>query len=212
MWTKSSRDNFLAALLHSGPINPQHDRPASLTGDRSPNFGSDAEERFFADFDMFANQINNLYTASNGWEGGPWRLQELANTEMSLSNYDDPTFGRRYTIFYNHAAIGLIEICGILYDLESARVSTDIELEHVRLLPFEEVAGFLVTLSQYLAWGKPEEFAVTQRSIDRALIAVVWSRNRDVDEDGRITLRLTGSSQNYLNWKKQVLSNRARGA
>ena len=205
---------MLAALFDSGPIEPRHNCPANLTGEWSANFASDAEQRFFFDFDMFADQINQHYTPSGGWEGGPWRLQELADTEISFSHdpRDGPRFGRRYSVFYNQAAIGIIEISGILYVAEKdPTVSTDVELEYVRLLPFEEIAGFLVTLAQFLAWDEPEQYANTQRIIDRTLLAVLWNSNRNIDDDGRIELHLSGSAQNYLKWRTLVLKNRARG-
>ncbi len=210
MSTKSHREELLAALFESGPIEPKHNCPASLTGDWPANFGSDSEHRFFSEFDMFADHINYLYTATDDPEGAPWRLQELANTEIRAHYGFGPSFGRRYGVFYNQAAIGLIEISGILYATEN--VTTDVELEHVRLLPFQEISGFLVTLSQYLAWAEPEQFANTQRNIDRSLLAVLWNAARSEDDEGILELYLSGSAKHYLNWRKQVLSNRAGGA
>ena len=212
MSPKSYREGLLAALFESGPIEPKHNCPSSLTGDWSANFGSDSEHRFFSEFDMFADHINYLYTANDYSEGGPWRLQELADTELTRADMDMPVFGRRYSVFYNQAAIGLIEISGILYDTENnTHVTTDVELEHVRLLPFQDISGFLVTLSQYLAWAEPEQFANTQRAIDRSLLALLWNAARNEDDEGILELYLSGSAKHYLNWRKQVLSNRARG-
>jgi hypothetical protein len=105
----------------------------------------------------------------------------------------------------------MIEISGVLYEAApKPTVSTDVALEHVRLLPFAEIAGFLVSLAQYLAWGKPEQYADTQRAIDRALLAVVWNTNKTTDDDGTIQLHLSGSPENYLKWRTLVLNNRAR--
>jgi hypothetical protein len=212
MWTDSSRKKLLALLFESGPIEPKHNHPATLTGEWSAEMASDAEHCFFSHFDMFADPINQLYTSGKGWEGGPWRLQELANTEIRAS-YNGPSFGRRYSVFYNQAAIGNIEISGVLYEAEkNPQVSTDVELEHIRLLPFQEIVGFLVTLAQYLAWGEPEQYANTQRAIDRALLAVVWNTKQNGDDDGTIELHLSGSAENYLKWRTLVLNNQARGA
>ena len=208
---------MLAALFHSGPIHPRHNRRASFTGELPAEEALDAEHRFFLDFDMFADRVNNLYTPSDVWDGGPWRLQELADTEISFffdDPRDGPNFGLRYRVFYNQAAIGIVEISAAFdYDAEKEpKVSTLLKLEHVRLLPFEEVVGFLITLAQYLAWGEPDQFTMTQRDIDRALLAVVWNTNQNSDDDGIIKLHLSGSAQHYLKWRTLVLNNRARGA
>jgi hypothetical protein len=131
-------------------------------------------------------------------------------TPKIRASYDGPSFGRRYSVYYNQAAIGVIEISGILYEPEqNPKVTTDVELDHVRLLPFQDVVGFLITLAQNLAWGEPEQFAETQRAIDRTLLAVVWNTNRSDDDDGSIELHLSGSAENYLNWRKVVLRNLA---
>ena len=65
---------------------------------------------------MFADRFNEISTV----DGLPWRLQELADTRRSLYYNDQwpaPTFGRRYSVFYNQVAIGLLEIHGSLgYD------------------------------------------------------------------------------------------------
>jgi hypothetical protein len=172
---------------------------------------SDAEHRFFSDFDIFSDSINILYTPSGGWEGGPWRLQELANTEIKGSYDDGPNFGRCYSVFYNQASIGVIEIWGVLYEAEqNPIVATDVQLEHVRLLPFEEVVGFLTTLAQYVAWAEPNQFGTTQRQIDRALLVVLWNTDRSADDDGTMKLYMSGSAENYLKWRTLVLNNRAR--
>ena len=47
-------------------------------------------------------------------EDGPWRLQELDNTEISGDLASDfPAYGRRYEIFYNQVKLGLLEIIAI---------------------------------------------------------------------------------------------------
>ena len=212
MCTKSPRKELLAALFHSGPIEPMHNCPTTPTGDWSADWASDAEHRFFSVFDIFSDRINQLYTARDSSDGGrPWRLQELADTNLKAG----PSFGRHahraYSVFYNQAAIGIIKIKGLNYiNEENPHVATDVELAHVRLLPFEEVVGFLVTLAGHLACADAEEFATAQRQIDRALLAVVWNTDRSDDDDGTMKLYFSGSPQYYLKWRTLVLNNRAR--
>src|ERR1700674_1701361 len=133
MWIKSPQEKLLAALFQGGPIEPRHSRPARLAGKPFAEMASEGEHRFFSDFDMFADQINQIFTPNKNWEGGPWRLQEMAANELTLNSYEDegPRFGRRYSVFYNRAAIGIIEISGVLYEAENPQVSTTVELEHV---------------------------------------------------------------------------------
>jgi hypothetical protein len=205
MWKNSPQEKLLAALFKSEPITPKHGVPAGLTGDWSAEtFGDPIGDRFFSDFDIFPDQLNQLYTANDSWEGGPWRLQELADTLLSRSE-DGPRFGRRYSVFYNQANIGIVEI-NPTYDYDAKinpNVYTHVELEQVRLLPYFEVLGFLVSLLE----DTPD--AGAQRSIDRAMLAVLWNRN-DNDDSPALELFVTNSVANYLHWRSLVLNNRAK--
>lgn len=207
MWSQSPRDKLLAALFKSAPIEPQHKRPVSLTGGFGGGFfDSDQGDRFFTDFDMFPDKLNKLYTPEGGWDGGPWRLQELASTELSSAR-DAPDFGRRFNVFYNQANIGLVEIKPHHdYDAEkSPKVWTNIKLNCARLLPFSQVLGVLISLLD------DNKDAETRRAIDLALLAAVWNTKND-DNDGTVELFVCCSFANYLRWKTVVINSRANGA
>jgi hypothetical protein len=208
MWRKSSRDQSLAALLAGEPIVPRHNIPATLTGDWSPGMASDTDHRFFSDFDLFGERVNRFYTPDKSWEGGPWRLQELAET--LVTRYDDPTFGRRYVAFFNQARVGIVEISAYLdYHRETEPiVTTLIQLEHAHLLPYSDVVVFLTFLAQNTACADENEYAKSVQAIDRALIASLWESIRN-DSDGEIELFLQGSAMHYLKWRSLVLGSRS---
>lgn len=194
MWSKSPRDKLLAALFKSSPIEPKHTRPGSLTGGFGGGFfDSEQGDRFFADFEMYPDRLNTNYMPQDEWPGWPWRLQELKSTEISRT-HDYPKFGRRYSVFYNQASIGLIELTPS-YDYSSEnnpKVYADIKLECARLLPFAHILGFLVSV---LDDNKDPE---VKRTIDLALLAVVW--NASSDSDGAVELSVCCSFARYLQW------------
>jgi hypothetical protein len=205
MWTKSPKEIMLDALFNSGPIEPRHARPASLT-DGWGRFQSPSGDRFFSDFEMFPDQLNQLFTPNESREGAPWRLQELPETLIKRS-CAGPEFGRRYSVFYNQANIGVVEINPSLdYDAEiNPNVYTNIELEHVRLLPFHTILGFIVTLL-----GEPRDAEIL-RAIDRSLLAVLWNKDDD-DDSPTLDLFLHNSVAHYLRWRICVLNSRPKNA
>lgn len=195
MWSKAPRDKFLTALLKSKPITPVHAHPVSLTGGFGGGFFESEEgNQFFADFDAFADKINTLYTPDGAWAGAPWRLQELENTELSTAR-ESPDFGRRYSLFYNQANIGLVEMKPVhrYHGQNNPKLYTHIKVECARLLPFGEVLGLLISLLD----DDPD--ADNKRVIDLALLKAVW-KNSDED-DGTVELFACSSFANYLHWK-----------
>jgi hypothetical protein len=203
-WMKSPRDKLLDTLFNSDPIEPKHSRPASLTGGFGGGFfDSESGNLFFADFDMFADYINGFYNSAD--EVGPWRLEELANTELSTA-IDSPAFGRRYRVFYNQAHIGLVELHDALYDPrfdaeKDRRFWVNVQINLARLLPFPQVLGFLHLIVEPDAEG--------QRSVYLALLSVLWGANQGVrgqlkedGDEGTISLFAQTSARSYLFWRR----------
>lgn len=145
MWRRTGRyppKELRIALFESAPIEPRHDVPEHIGSGGFNSEVSDCDRLFFDHFDLFARAINSIYTPSGSWEGGPWRLQEVADTLIRLSGVDDyPDHGRRYEVFYNQACLGLVEINAdvVSYTAENPTVFTTVALEHARLLPFDDV-------------------------------------------------------------------------
>jgi hypothetical protein len=214
MEPKSHRNKLLAALFESGPIEPRHDVPSSLTGDWGTHRASEDEHQFFSDFDLFADAVNAHYSPDeHGNWGGPWRLQELPDTELDSGDphYEHLNFGRRYSVFFNQAPLGTVEISALGYNQDSnPQVSTIVTLKHVRLLPFGYVAGLLKLIAYYTACGSDEEYAKSEREIHSLLLGILWDAKRNNnDDDGSIELSLIGLATKYLTRKAIVLKNRA---
>ncbi len=123
--------------------------------------------------------------------GGPWRLQELPETELKL-NYgaDSPDFGRRYQIFHNQICLGTLEISPSLlddYSNELPRVRTRIELDWVRLLSFGALREFLTNIARHTANPNPEshEYIEVRQQFVVDLLDVLWQtqENSRFDDD-----------------------------
>lgn len=197
------------ALFERGPIDPRHDSPTK-PGEGGFEFAVDNCDRlFFEDFDLFARAINGIYTPDGLWDGGPWRLQELRDTSIARSGVDNyPVQGRRYEVFYNQARLGTVEISAdpTSYTSERPTVFTSVELEHVRLLPFDDVHGFLVTVAAKVSAGDADEYAKAQIAVHRALIATVWTMDREKEQPigGVVDLHLHGSAATYLQYRQAI--------
>jgi hypothetical protein len=70
----------LDALLRSKPIEVKHKPPKNLTADGQERFGAEAYDfEFFREFWFFGEAANRRLVQ----DGGPWRLQEIDETEIS---------------------------------------------------------------------------------------------------------------------------------
>jgi hypothetical protein len=209
------KKKFTTALLHSKPIEPKHQPPRAAGDPIFSSLARDEDHCFFADFKEFANIVNSWLGEALG--GSPWRLQELPDTEKKLNYMDEPTFGRRYDIFYNQVALGTLEVSpGYPYSAEEPNVYTDIELDWVRLLPFKTIHDFLVGVALHVC--RPERnstnYLEARADIDRAMTKVLWENNRisefDFGQDyGELRLRLAGSAVWYLKRRQAPRNQRA---
>jgi hypothetical protein len=213
LWRTSARKpetlkrKFLKALLHSGPIMPQHHSPKSI-GEGFASLVDEEDQRFFDDFRDFARVVN--WWLADKDVGGPWRLQELPDTELTLHFSDMPNFGRRYSIFHNQVKVGILEVfpASIHYGAEEPQVYTDIEIEWIRLLSYRTIRGFLQDIALHVTDPRPDaiEHLKNETLIDRALVDVVWKTQRVSDagigEDyGQLELRLHGLANWYFERK-----------
>jgi hypothetical protein len=113
LWRRAARrpeklkKKFLKRLFESKPITPKHEHPPPL----KEGYGvGNKELQFFNEFGHFANVVN--WWLADPHVGGPWRLQELPEAELSLhGNFDHgPVYGRSYAIFHNQQRLGTLEI------------------------------------------------------------------------------------------------------
>ena len=118
-----------------------------------------------------------------------------------------PAYGRRYAVFYNQAQVGEIELePNYRYSTENPGVTLHIELNFVRLLPFETTRDFLTHVAENTFEYQrctPEYFEMNQK-IDLAMMHVLWKRRQiskfALDESGygQITVELKGLASSYL--------------
>jgi hypothetical protein len=134
---------FLNQLWDGKPITPKHEPPPPPEADMV--MGVRNAKLFFSDFENFANVINwHLVNYT------PWRVQELPTSELSKLARTSPAYGRRYAVFHNQARVGEIELQPYnLYNTENPGVTIHIELNWVRLLPFESARDFLTHVAAY---------------------------------------------------------------
>ena len=146
LWRRAARRpeklkrKFLNQLWRTKPIMPKHQPAPPLEA----GMGVKKDPaKFSSDFEVFANVINCYLI-----DRAPWRLQELPTIELSNLARLAPAYGRRYAVFHNQARVGEIEIKpDYYYSTEAPDVTIHIELNWVRLLPFETIRGFLTDVA-----------------------------------------------------------------
>jgi hypothetical protein len=209
---KKLKRKFLNRLWWSKPITPKHEPPPPLKtgmGVRNP-------EQFSSDFEDFANVIN--------WhlvDDDPWRLQELPTFELSKLARSSPAYGRRYAVFYNQGRVGEIELePDWRYSTENPDVTVHIELNLVRLLPFETIRSFLthVAINTFGYEQSTLEYFQMNQKIDLAMMDVLW-KTQEISEFGteddpgygEIEVALEGLASFYLEGR-QAFRNQAAKA
>lgn len=190
LWTSTARKpgklrrKFLKDLLRSTPIDPQH-RPAESAGPGYDSLVTDEDRLFFADFAAFAALLNRWFSERDGQ--CPWRLQELPETELKLSFYDSPSFGRRYEVYHNRVRLGEMEVApAYQYAPDNPIIYADIELDWVRLLSFDQITDLLHGIAYHLCSDSIQD--ATSR-IHVALTKLLWNdlKITGTDLDGQGT-------------------------
>jgi hypothetical protein len=210
------KKKFRNALLYSKPITPKHQPPKTI-GESIPSLVRKEDRLFFADFADFADVVNSWLADEH--IGSSWRLQELPDTELTLQGFDHPDFGRRYAVFHNQVRLGLLEVSPkIRYRTENPDVRTNIELDMVRLLPFDTIVDFLNVIASHVTdpdQSSAESVLATQ-SIHVALTKVGWQTHQitgDAELDGtdwgELELQLNGSATYYLERREALPNSRA---
>jgi len=160
---------FTTALLRRGPITPRHQSPEAI-GERFDVLLRDDHWQFFTDFADFAEVVNWWLSEAPG--GSSWRLQELPDTELRLQFSDTPTFGRRYSIFHNQVCLGSIELSPeYKYSTEKPIVNTEIELEYVLLLHYNDITEFLTAVALHVCDEDSSQWSMT---IESAMTRALW--------------------------------------
>jgi hypothetical protein len=201
MWVFSRRKQlerkFLGALLHEPPIEPKH--TASIVSDNC--FSSIENKLFFSDFEAFADALNFCLSDT------PWRIQELPDTRLALSDFDDPAFGRRYDLFHRQIDIGTLEIAPDLhYTRATPSVFVNLQMDWVRLLSFASINRFLYCVAAHVCETRGTAWSEAKSTIDRAMTEALWESQRITENNlgenyGTLELRLHGLARLYFRRK-----------
>jgi hypothetical protein len=160
--------------------------------------------QFFDDFEDFANVVN-WWLADRDHEG-PWRLQELPDTELKLVFSDMPDFGRRYDIFHQQVRIGTLEVSpNPRYSFENPVVRGQIEIDWVRLLSFATLTTCLHAIALHICDPDPNsrEYVQASSAVTGALLHALWDAYEIDDFNlepgfGKLELHLNGSALWYV--------------
>jgi hypothetical protein len=195
------KKKFTAALLHGEPITPQHQPPKAI-GERFGSLVTDEDRRFFKDFTDFAEVVN--WWLSSEHLGSPWRLQELPDTELRLGFSEDPSFGRRYSIFHNQIRLGTLEVSsGIRYSSEKPNVYAEIELEYVRLLHYDDITELLSAIAMHVC-DTSEDRVRWRTAIESAMTRALWQIQHisefgmDGEDYGELRMQFSGPADWYF--------------
>ena len=145
---------------------------------------------------------------ANNWEpiiNSPWRIQELRETTLETFDVKSPQYGHRYDVFYNKLKSGSLEITDFLnasgksqYSTGNPRVSANVVLDDVQLLPFEKMNEFLAALAVLLSSGIADEYTEVRRHVD-ATLSEAWKACRhQSSKEVRICVSFNGSATTYL--------------
>ena len=223
LWREAARKpqklkkKFVTALLNSTPIAAKHEPPKNFDED-FPSLVTESDRLFFEDFTDFGAVVN--WWLADECVGGPWRLQELPDTELKLDLSDSPDFGRRCAIFHNQVRVGTLEVSPSWnYNAAKPEVYTKIELNWIRLFSFDSVQSFLTGIALHVCNPDPntKEYSETRQNIDRALMEVLWETQKfdefdlDIDTWGELELRLNGLVFWYIT-RRRALNNRENAA
>jgi hypothetical protein len=192
---------FTAALLRGEPITPQHQPPQAI-GERFSSLVSTEDQQFFEDFADFADVVN--WWLADAHDGSPWRLQELPDTVLRLQFSEDPTFGRRYSIFHNQVRLGTLEVSpGYKYSTEKPNMHTEIELEYVRLLHYDDIGEFLSAIAVHVC-DTTEDRVQWRMAIESATTRALWQMQHisefgmDDEDYGELRLQFNDSADWYF--------------
>lgn len=133
-----------------------------------------------------------------------------------------PSLGRCYAIFHNQVQLGKLEISpGYPYSAETPNVFTEIELESVRLLSFENITDFLGAIAMHVCNSKQksDENSDLHQAIADAVMKALWQTqqiteyaNLDGQDWGDLELHLRGVAPRwYFNRREALLKEANRG-
>lgn len=202
-WIVSNRPNrpkkkFYRNLTSGDPITPQHQRPREID-----SLANEAERQALIEFRDFGDVVN--WWLADEHEGSRWRLQELSDTHLMIEFRDYPAFGRRYQLYYGPVKLGILEVTAAHHPRSARKYRATIELEMVRLLPYEAVTGFLGEIAEHICDNDDLSRNATSNAIHAAMSVALWNSLEITGYDfggavdwGRLQVNLHGSAAFYF--------------
>lgn len=211
------KKKFEKRLYDSEPITPIHNPPKKPGG-----YGrvSEAEQRFFTDFNEFADVVN--WWLADEFNKSRWRLQELPDADRSLNvNFDaGPMPGRCYALFFNQVKSGRLEIADAYgYSAENPKIHTNIEIDNPRLLGIDDIMSVVGAVELHVTDSQTERIQADQ-SVHFALTKTLWDNYRisqfsklDLGQDwGELLVNFEGTASFYIGRRQAWLQERAQKA
>lgn len=171
------------------PIEPRHEQSEPL----NPRGWGVSEHTliFFEHFERFADVLNAYL------EDSPWRLQQVASTDVSTSADDSPRPGRRYKVFYGPHYAGRVSLSdGWEYSVEKPEVHLVLELYRARRFSGESIMELAASLLDHAA--QSERRGENYERVHRRMIEAMWQMGHKVVNDADLDVHVTGSAIWYL--------------
>lgn len=181
----------LDEIIKDDPITPAHEPSDGI----APTGWAITERThaFFADFEGFADMLNEYL------DDTPWRLQQVARTDVSTIGDDSPTPGRRYKIFHGPKEAGRVSISeGWEYSREHAEVRTVVELHQARRFSGSQVTNLMSAFIIHLAEEEDGSRGRSHQIVHNEMVEAMWRIGPEVVSDSDLDIHLTGLASRYL--------------
>lgn len=136
----------------------------------------------FKHFDRFEDRIHTLHSEGEGYDIGPWRLEQLSDPYLRNFGMDHcPVIGLRFRIFYNSEDVGSFEIRpwsepDAEFGESAYSAMIDVNIFPAPFIPYKHISSFLNScVLELFPFG---EAAYRTASITSALTATMWEANR----------------------------------
>ena len=123
----------------------------------------------------------------------PWRLQELAETEVGELGDDGPVYGRQYRIVYNREIVGQVAIRAGFEYKDRGGSSVHLSIERARLFRSDEITDFVVWLIDIIAVATkcPNRGQLrkdTEQKLLLAMVEAMWKAGPDAIHNPELDL------------------------
>jgi hypothetical protein len=179
----------MESMWQHDPITPQHERSEPLD---PKSWGVDAHTMtFFEHFERFADVLNDYLKDS------PWRLQQVAGTEVGTLGDDSPRPGRRYKVFYGPHEAGRVSLSdGWEYSVEKPEVHVVLELYGARRFNGESILELAGALLDHAA--QSEQRGENYDRVRGRMIEAMWQMGHQAVNNADLDVHVTGSPIWYL--------------